>query len=219
MAWLIRRACVVWAILLAMCAGIVGIVRAQGGLDRLQAMGFGVCEGEPCFRGIKVGMDWAAARRLRSESSGKVAEDSPLLIFVPDKNTGNAIVVNPTEDGKTVSSITFESNSSPTSWPSAADVIQRFGYPCGVFIAAWNEDGTGGIFLIYPKMTTYIAVQDSRLSLDSPSWSLIIQERNSAYISCLASSKEYKGPWYGFTLLKDVYRARNRRALSISPMP
>jgi hypothetical protein len=45
MEWLIRRVIVMSLILGVMCAGVVGIVRANAGPDRLAALGFGVCDG------------------------------------------------------------------------------------------------------------------------------------------------------------------------------
>jgi hypothetical protein len=63
--WLIRRTIVVWLILLVMCGAVALVVRLNREPGPLEALGFDACDGEPCFRSIKVGMDWVeASQRL-----------------------------------------------------------------------------------------------------------------------------------------------------------
>jgi hypothetical protein len=47
MLWLLRRILVVWAIMTLMYAVVAVSVRLNRVPDRLQALGFGVCDGEP----------------------------------------------------------------------------------------------------------------------------------------------------------------------------
>jgi hypothetical protein len=56
MLWFIRRLCVLWLILAAICAVVIGIARREPVPDPLQAFGFDWCAGEPCLRGVTLGM-------------------------------------------------------------------------------------------------------------------------------------------------------------------
>jgi hypothetical protein len=205
MAWLLRRALILWLILGVMCAGVAGIGRASGGQGKLQAMGFGVCEGKPCFRGIKVGMSWRETARLMPDAT----EIGPPIIF----NFGSAdeaviVLVYPSDDGKTVWGIVLEGNSL-NSRLSAGDVVQQFGYPCRIELSA---DYIGGAaMLVYPHHMSSLFVNDFRLSADSSVWAIAISEPIGSD-PCSRAQKEQSGPWRGFTS-GDVYFARNRREL------
>src|SRR5947209_1308196 len=58
MRWFIGRAALLWLTLIGLCIAGVMLSRADSGPDTLQQIGFDVCGGEPCFRGIKAGADW-----------------------------------------------------------------------------------------------------------------------------------------------------------------
>jgi hypothetical protein len=60
---LFYRIVALWLSLVAMCGAIVVTVRLNRTPDRLQTLGFDVCDGEPCFRGITLGMAWEEVRR------------------------------------------------------------------------------------------------------------------------------------------------------------
>jgi hypothetical protein len=209
MGWLARRAFVVWLILIVICAGLVGIVRANGGPGRMGAMGFGVCDGGTCFRGIKVGMSWSETARLIPDAT----EIGPPIIF----NFGSAdealiVLVYPSDDGKTVWGIVLEGNSL-NSRLSAGDVVQHFGYPCRVELSA---DYIGGAaMLVYPHHMSSLFVDDFRLSAESSVWAIAISEPIGSD-PCSRAQKEQSGPWRGFTS-GDVYFARNRRDLRSKP--
>jgi hypothetical protein len=209
--WLIRRTVGIVLILSAICAGVVGIVRANGGQDRLQAMGFGVCDGEPCFRGIRVGMPWSEAQRLSLDAT----ESGPPIDFVIDENGKNTPVsVYPSDDGKTVLGIVLNVRSL---YPplSAADIVLHYGYPCRVEYIASSTGG--GAILVFPKLKSSINLPDFRLSLDSSVAAIPISESRDSN-PCSDGKREERGPWRGFTSA-EVYLARNRSALGVTPTP
>jgi hypothetical protein len=213
MGWLVRRVVVMWVILSAICAGVVGIVRANGGQDRLQAMGFGVCDGEPCFRGIKVGVSWNEAERLSQDA---IQIGPPMVFILSDINEGLEVVIHPSEDGKTAEWITLTAYS-PTAGMqlSAAELVLHFGYPCGVHVLV-DDNGIRGIVLIYPQIQARVYAEAQGLSLHSPFRSIDIWNGSNQLDFCkVKTNQEVDGPWRGFTSV-DMYLARNRRDLDQS---
>src|SRR5579871_3583374 len=63
MMWLIRRLLIIWLTLAVICAGVLLAGRRNAGSPVLRTLGFDVCEGKPCYKGIKPGMEWASAQR------------------------------------------------------------------------------------------------------------------------------------------------------------
>jgi hypothetical protein len=202
---------VVWLILIVICAGVVGIVRANGGQDRLAALGFGVCDGEPCFRGLKVGMDWSETQRLIPEAT-KIGP--PITFVFNDGDEKVAVLIYPSSDEKTVWWINLET-SPLSSGISAADTIQRFGFPCGVMLDL--DPGFSPFLLIYRNTMAEFKLQPMRLSLESPIGALQIRAPDSPVVCPTYTHMAY-GPWYGFTSM-EVYLARNRRMMSLTPTP
>jgi hypothetical protein len=210
--WLVRRALGVGLILIAICAGTVLVARANGGQDRLQAMGFGACDGEPCFRGIKVGMRWSEAKRVSPDAS-----EIGLPIVVNFDGMDETVVVYnySSGDGKTVLGTILETNSFNTRL-SVADAVRHFGPPCRVEL---DNDylGRSGAVLIYPRLKSRVFVVGFRFSLDSTLYMINISEPIDTD-PCSGVESEYSGPWRGFTS-GEVYLARNRRALGMTPTP
>jgi hypothetical protein len=86
--WLVRRVMVLTLVLAVLCAGTVMVARANRMPSRLQALGFGVCSGEPCWQGLKAGMEWngTKGRRMIDDGAGPFFEitygfssDTPLI--------------------------------------------------------------------------------------------------------------------------------------------
>src|SRR5258707_14914695 len=69
MTWLIRRLLILWLIFCIVCAAAIGLGRLDHTPTTLQTLGFDTCDGDPCFRGLKPGMDWAKVQALISEGT------------------------------------------------------------------------------------------------------------------------------------------------------
>src|SRR5258707_15320662 len=106
MIWVIKRVLVLWLTLAAICAAVIGMGRLNPAPDVLQTLGFAVCDGDPCFRGIKVGMTWDDAQRNWPPASG---------VNDPSNNYTMAIV--PSGDGKIVWQIWIENEAYPSVTP------------------------------------------------------------------------------------------------------
>ena len=203
---LIRRTVGISLILLVICAGTIVVVRANRGPDRLQAMGFGLCDGEPCWRGLKPGTDWQKTQHLIPEAT---ESRSPITVTFDGIDEYVTILVYSSRDKKTVSSIILEADLA-SSAPTVADLLQFLGYPCAVQPIPDPGVEINRINLIYAQVRTLIFQANSRLGLDSPIRSLTL-EKPRASKPCAIFYNDLS-PWYGFTSA-NVYLARYQRAV------
>src|SRR3954452_17027042 len=63
MKWFVVQALVLSLIVTTLCAAAIGVGRLDHTPSPLQAVGLGICGGEPCFRGIKPGMGWSVVQK------------------------------------------------------------------------------------------------------------------------------------------------------------
>jgi hypothetical protein len=182
------------------------IARLNRGPDRIQAMGFSVCDGELCFRGIKVGMDWKNAQRL-SLGTEKLCDARIFDIGDPLKRAN--IGVWPSDDKTTVQEIMF-AGSHQYHGLTAADLLQYFGYPCHVILKG-DKTGIFGAVLAYPKLIAGVFLKGTRISMDSQVYQIRIVATEKLQ-QCPKDPMHEADPWLGFTSI-DVYIAGYRRAL------
>src|SRR5258708_5488550 len=64
MTWLIRRLLILWLIFCIVCAAAIALGRLDHTPTTLQTLGFDTCDGEPCFRGLKIGANWAKVQSI-----------------------------------------------------------------------------------------------------------------------------------------------------------
>jgi hypothetical protein len=206
MMWLLRWVLAVWLLLSVIGGSVLLMARDAPAPGRLQALGFSMCNGESCFRGIKVGMDWGETQRLVPE--GTVSRSEIILRFEGiDEHV--TVFVSPSRDKKTVSSIRLEADlaSSP---PTVADLVQYLGYPCAVQPVPDPGVEINRITLIYTQVRTLIFQRNSRLRPDSPINSLTLQKPRASK-PCAVFYNDLS-PWYGFTSA-DVYLVRYQRVV------
>src|SRR5690349_14753717 len=56
--------CLIMGIL---CSAAIAVGRLDQSPTRLQLLGIDICDGQPCYRGIKVGADWAKTLKMFPE--------------------------------------------------------------------------------------------------------------------------------------------------------
>jgi hypothetical protein len=54
----IQQLLIVWLALSLLCAGVILSSRLGHGPGPLQALGISLCDAEPCYHGLSLGMDW-----------------------------------------------------------------------------------------------------------------------------------------------------------------
>jgi hypothetical protein len=217
MKWLVRRVLRVWLVLVAVCTGGALAGRLDPAPNRLETLGFGLCDGEACYNHIKLGIDWRTVLDLFPDAfptsaslehhidAGKIRSillsnvDSDVLQFI---TIVRADLYNPRLLSTT-----------------AGDIVAQYGAPCRVVLK--GTDGTRNMMLlIYPTLTVHVWVvirdQDNRASYwllpDSPVWNVWIM-RAKEYGTCSDPTQEDRGAWHGFTS-RDIYLARYARVLA-----
>jgi hypothetical protein len=214
MKWFILRVLVLFLSVSALSAAAVGVGRLDHTPTRLQTLGFDVCDGEPCFKGITAGMHLEAAKKLfpaMTANDGRfefplVGDDAQRFLI----SAGTGLY--------SVGGIAIERNPSAQETPlpfSAQDVVVQYGSPCHTY---WEYGDNPVIVLVYPNMDVRILATQflngnttiQRLELGSPALDLLIHDTTgtSWYGTCETPADEFAGQWYGFTSA-EIYRHRN----------
>src|SRR5262249_137181 len=138
-----------WAIFAVMIVAACGYGEAHPQPDKLAELGFGVCDGNPCFPGIVPGVTtWDEARGKLLTRTDIWKDDENLL---DGTYLGQSIAIN--RDGNFITIIFDEAdpNYSPDIPISIAQLIDLYGIPCQVTLK-------GDIELRYPGMIAHAIV-------------------------------------------------------------
>jgi len=166
-------------------------------------VGVDVCEGNPCFKGVRIGMDWAQA-----ENAFPYATMQDSYLHIPSNIEGTRIGIFPSKNGKSVYAISFEMQTeSGAGLPFKADeVIAQYGMPCRVYLE-YGDSYPGNMIIIYPTMTVRFNLQvknpddsyDYRLQMDTPVLDFTMVENGDSWTTCEGIATQQFGPWHGFT--------------------
>jgi len=194
MRWFLKRVLIGWLALIAVCVAGVMIGKLDHAPDTLQALGFVVCDGEPCFQGIKPGMNWNEARKRLPET----AVSGKHLVWPVKMMNIEVVIISPSRDGSSVQEISIIGSGS--FFPiTAGQIVAHYGSPCGV-----SMEGAA-ITLLYPTLTINVAdsglnrPNNFQLQVISPVSELDILIKISAHESCNSSTGMFSGVWHGFT--------------------
>jgi hypothetical protein len=221
MKWFIKWLLLVWGTLCLICTAVVVLSRLDHAPSALQLYGIDLCDGEPCFQGLKVGTDWTKVQDLFPEAINKQ------LIELPSNVTGLAhAAIFASEDMTSLEGISVYSMfpDDPPLPFKAGDVIAQFGSPCRIYLW-YSDEFPANMILVYPRMTVrtdpilgdgIANALDFRLQLDSPVSVLRIAAKNNSYGSCSDVVLNVFGPWRGFTAA-DIYLHRNLREMEVAP--
>jgi hypothetical protein len=229
---LLERVIAIWVVFASFSAGVVLIARANHEPDRLQALGFDVCDGEPCFRGITLGMAWKEVRR-RLPDTFEIGDPPYQYVEVPIGMTDiKSVRIFSSEDGKTAKLIFVDANVPGYAiyayLPiSAGEIVARYGTPCRTLLLS-AAGGRDQMHMIYPKLKIVTSIVDRRLvitgqpspfrlQVDSYVLSFTVSSEK-GYATCEQPVGEKNGPllgyWRGFTS-PEIYEARNRRTFAV----
>jgi hypothetical protein len=208
--WVFQRVLVLWLIMLALCGVIVLVVRLNRMPGPLQALGLSLCDGEPCFRGIKPGIALAeVSKRLPA-----VRDNGPFLELPLDGIDFGYAIFMESREGSTVASISI-SGVMQTIPITPGQMVSFYGPPCRVVLV--EESGIQlRLEMRYPGMSVGYIINDyyqldGRLELDMFAEKFWILSAESD--PCNEDTPTI-GTWHGFTS-GAVYLTRNRRALGV----
>jgi hypothetical protein len=171
MKWLVR----LWLTLAATCAVVVVGGRLDPTPSTLEKLGFGLCDGEACFRGIKLGTDWQTVRRVLPQAAEtyRVFE----LLIRPD--TMRMVRIGVEVPGVNVKYINIEAVDANQplrlTTITAGNIVAQYGAPCRLYLTYMGVNPFQMI-LIYPTLavSAYVVADDPhlpgslRLQPDSP---------------------------------------------------
>ena len=181
--------------------------------SKLQSLGFDICDGKPCFRGIKIGEDWTTAEKIFPQSA--IYDD---YIQIEDVVTNQIIWVHKLKYNDTVDDIRILLVGNTSLPLSADDFIAQYGTPCRVLLYPTEGDSFDEVEIFYPTMSVNFGVfiystQTSRFDRDSPI--RVIHIGADTQNGCDKKSNENFGPWHGFKSPKE-YRRYNLHELSVA---
>jgi hypothetical protein len=158
MRWFVLRALELWFALLIITSAVVAVVRADPESPTLKAVGLSLCDGAPCFRGLKVGTSWDEVLK-RFPSLPRYDYDDFRILPVNISSIENALIW-PSDDGKTMKHIALlpigEVPSERRTQITAGEIVARYGAPCHLGI--WPPGQPATAFLIYPELKVYVNI-------------------------------------------------------------
>jgi hypothetical protein len=213
--WLLERVITIWVIFASFSAGVVLIARANPAPDKLAALGFGMCDGEPCWRGVRWGMDWAEVKRELHD----FRDHGQYLELLIDSIDIDRIALGPSANGEKLEMITVGYKSQYPRSVTAGGIVLRYGIPCGARVQ-YSGGQAVEMILFYPEVA--ITLRDPSGDPSDPH-QLGIDIDSSAYIffdmtgrsPCDSSADD---PWRDFTFA-DVYLSRQQRMSPTSVKP
>jgi hypothetical protein len=215
MKWLLRRVLLIILALTLASASVVVIMRLAAAPSTLQQIGFSVCDGEPCFRGIKLGAKLEQVRELFPDA---VEETDRVEIPLGDAH----IIIKVDDSGvyRVQASKSFNADHAPL--VRAGEFIALYGSPCSVVFV--DEDARFPLLgLVYPELLVVLGELSSpdnpvdfRLKPDQDTASFQI-DTNFGW-KCSDTSDPRQGAWHGFTSV-EIYRARFAREAGSPDLP
>jgi hypothetical protein len=202
-----------WTILSVFFAGTVLIARGNREPGPLQALGFGLCDGEPCWRGIKPGIDWSEVRKRFPA----ITYDGEYFVLPLNTAEIQEVVFQPSPDATKLDEITLRLFRAPPTL--LGELVALYGRPCRISFPDLYKTRLM-IDFVYPKLLVRYddPVTANRLNgrLEShiPLHDFPVSEIrivDDAPMFCRRMFED-RGPWQGFASFS-TYIARNRRAL------
>jgi hypothetical protein len=212
---LLRHVLALWLLLTVTFVAALLVARLNRTPDALQALGFDLCNGVPCFKGIKLGMDWEGAQKVASYA---VIENSYLEfpINVPNEES---ITIRPSNTKQWITVIDFY-NIRKANRPllKISEIIAHYGPPHCLGLLTTE----GKIFLFYSGFGVFVYGSPDpvhfRLEANHPAYGFFVDSTD-PQITCnpVWPGQTVFSPWRGFTSA-EVYESRSRRDSAI-PQP
>jgi hypothetical protein len=135
-------------IMIALLSGAILYGRAFAKPNKLQQLGFDVCNGRPCFMDLTLGMLWADARELLEKREELVLTTDTLIVLrIHDLDIG----IRPDNSQTYIDDIDFNIWADNNPEISLSTIIALFGPPCSVTIIT-IQDMIEWIFINYPEI-------------------------------------------------------------------
>jgi hypothetical protein len=193
---------IVWMLMFVLCSGALIYGRASDQPNELQELGFGVCDGDPCFMGIVPGeTKWEDAMAIlrkydvqeaQTTGAGRSASITLRGLKIDFLSYGDYLTILDIQPPYTGDRhIVFLRN-----------VIQQMGTPCAVGFLSQDSPR-----IFYPSMWVDVSASDGQLHLETELDGLLMQPKD-AVLRCKSTPDFPFEQWKGFTTL-NRYTNRN----------
>jgi hypothetical protein len=214
---LVLRVLGLWFALIIVTSVAVLVVRADPESPTLKAVGLSLCEGAPCFRGLKVGSSWdEVLRRFPNAISHDGYLETPINI-----GGVNNVLIWPSDNAKTVRHIGLQPDSKVRNFTQAnvtvSEIVARYGAPC-LLVLGQVSGQIVQMRLIYPELNVAVDIYignpyqeptKRQIQLTSPVSHLWISRDGANDLLCDSPLNEFRGRWKGF-ISANLYLARFR---------
>ena len=187
-----RLAVLNFLFLITLVSGAVLYGRISAKPNKLQQLGFDVCDGRPCFMGLTLGTPWANARAMLAKRK-ELIDNSDDLNILRIQNID--IGVRPDHSQTQVDDVDFNFWADNDLEISVADIFALFGPPCSVSIILIEDYQIEWIVINYPE----IHFTTNGIAPDAMMTALVLSK--SSDVSYCASKKIdsfRSNPWKGF---------------------
>lgn len=199
MIWLVRRMFVLGLMLTAICAIVVLVARQNPAPDTLQTLGFDVCEGDPCWRGIKPGMSWDKVQQYQSfpNTDGRIRTFPVKLLSI------DSIWFEADESAAAINSIIVHYSDGPNLPLTLGEIVNHYGPPCRVAVGLTNPNNAQSYWvdLFYPTINVTFSSREMdwrdsvRFRKESRVIGFGLSSKNSDFCSL---TSPFIGQWHGF---------------------
>ncbi len=154
----IRRLVGMVLFFVVLCAMAMLLGRSNPPSNALSALGFGPCDGVPCYRGLRAGMDWSQIQGagIKGTVSGN------LLTALVDSSSNSWLNIFQSKDNHIAGIVVYPDDNASVPFITVSDVILEYGIPCGVLpiFADNNQSILAEMVLTYPTLEIFVAVDD-----------------------------------------------------------
>ncbi len=193
---LLRPLMLLWLLITALISSVMLYARAPAGPSGLQRLGFGSCDGKPCFMGITPGLTLLPDAMADLETHGGQCETMRQQDSFGEPRARCSVgeldtVLDYSHDTLIVRSLNvLRAPGSPVA-ATVGDAVGYWGLPCGL---SREPIAFSRFILLYPSVYLDLGYADKWIS---PGTGI-----DSILISASAVSCERSIPWHGFTILE-----------------
>jgi hypothetical protein len=206
MRYLARLAINLNVALLMLVLGVVLIGRASNPRNSLQALGFDLCNGIPCYMGMTPGVTaWLPVKNFMTERG---ALDDPGKEYLEFTFADEHISAGAPNGAKYLTSISLHDQRDIQANSTLGDVLSLLGVPCGI----GSEYFPGTVTVYYPTATVNVLPERQQLTPDARVINVELIDFKPTAINDDARlcGRQGQAPWLGFATLSyyDAHGAR-----------
>jgi len=158
----LRVTLILWLLSVALIGGAALYGRAHAEPNELQALGFGVCEGRPCFMGITPGVTTIESARGILDKVGATKSQSSYAIDETIYYKGD-LRIGYLDSADRIRHITVMNRLGDSLPIRASNIMLHLGIPCRFAMSVSTKE----LIMFYPHLAVGFDLQDEQMKLDT----------------------------------------------------